>query len=53
MARVLLAARLGPTGEAVPLTTREKEIVQLVVAGYHNGDIARQLSISESTVKII
>jgi DNA-binding NarL/FixJ family response regulator len=33
------------------LSTRETEILRLVIAGYRNRDIAHQLSISESTVK--
>jgi two-component system, NarL family, nitrate/nitrite response regulator NarL len=33
------------------LTTRELEIVTLVVAGYSNPDIAQRCSISEQTVK--
>jgi len=33
------------------LTTRETEIVTLVVAGYSNPDIAQRCSISEQTVK--
>lgn len=37
--------------KAFGLTRREREIVDLMVAGYTNADIARQCSISEQTVK--
>ena len=33
------------------LSPREREIVSAVVAGYTNGEIAKQLKISENTVK--
>jgi DNA-binding NarL/FixJ family response regulator len=34
-----------------PLTNRESEVLHLVMAGNRNRDIARQLFISEETVK--
>ncbi|MBF2001153.1 MAG: response regulator transcription factor [Synechococcales cyanobacterium M58_A2018_015] len=34
-----------------PLTAREKEVLELIVAGYSNLDIAKQLMISVGTVK--
>jgi len=37
-------------GEESPTTDREKEIVQLVVQGCRNSDIANRLSIDELTV---
>jgi DNA-binding NarL/FixJ family response regulator len=36
---------------ASPLTSREKEILRLAAAGYTNGRIARELWITEQTVK--
>jgi DNA-binding NarL/FixJ family response regulator len=41
----------GARGKDYGLTTRELEIVTLVVAGYSNPDIAQRCSISEQTVK--
>jgi DNA-binding NarL/FixJ family response regulator len=35
----------------LPLTTREVEILQLVAAGFTNGDVARRLWVTEQTVK--
>ncbi|HUO05853.1 MAG TPA: response regulator transcription factor [Candidatus Binataceae bacterium] len=43
------AAEGGPA--ARQLTTREAEIVRCVASGMRNGEVATQLSISESTVK--
>jgi DNA-binding NarL/FixJ family response regulator len=37
--------------EPPPLSSREKQILGLVVMGYTNGQIARQLFLAESTVK--
>jgi two-component system nitrate/nitrite response regulator NarL len=46
---------LGPaTSTAKPslsLTTREREVVQLVIAGHTNREIATQFSVSEETIK--
>jgi len=47
----LLASRTaGPSG-GVELTTRERDVLQLVIAGDANKQIARKLGISEKTVK--
>jgi DNA-binding NarL/FixJ family response regulator len=47
----LLASRAaGPSG-GVELTTRERDVLQLVIAGDANKQIARKLGISEKTVK--
>jgi DNA-binding NarL/FixJ family response regulator len=40
-----------PTPEHSPLTDRERQILQLVAAGATNGEIARQLWITQQTVK--
>jgi DNA-binding NarL/FixJ family response regulator len=50
-----VAARLidevsGPRG-AGPLTARERQVLQLIAAGHPNKQIARELNISERTVK--
>jgi DNA-binding NarL/FixJ family response regulator len=39
------------TGEDLPLTSREREILLLVAAGATNGDVARKLWVTEQTVK--
>jgi len=39
----------APAGEA--LTPREREVLQLVVEGYANKQLARRLGIAEKTVK--
>ena len=39
------------SGEDLPLTRRELEILQLVAAGSTNGDVARKLWVTEQTVK--
>ena len=50
-AAALLADRVPhPTG-AVQLTGREREVLELIVAGMANKQIARRLGISEKTVK--
>ena len=41
----------APEAESSPLTAREKDILQLVVLGQANKEIANQLNIAESTVK--
>ena len=33
------------------LTTREQEVLELIAAGWSNGQIGKRLSVSESTVK--
>ncbi|HWE61098.1 MAG TPA: helix-turn-helix transcriptional regulator [Chloroflexota bacterium] len=40
-----------PPRQRAPLSTREQEVVQLVVAGLRNKEIAARLGISEKTVK--
>jgi DNA-binding NarL/FixJ family response regulator len=37
--------------EALPLTKRELQVLQLVAAGFTNGEVARKLWITEQTVK--
>jgi DNA-binding NarL/FixJ family response regulator len=49
--RSLAPTENGVRGKDYGLTTRELEIVTLVVAGYSNPDIAQRCSISEQTVK--
>jgi DNA-binding NarL/FixJ family response regulator len=51
-ARVLLDARRGaPRDGGVPLSPREREVLDLVRAGLANKQIARRLGIAERTVK--
>jgi DNA-binding NarL/FixJ family response regulator len=51
-ARVLLYARRGaPRDGGVPLSPREREVLDLVRAGLANKQIARRLGIAERTVK--
>jgi DNA-binding NarL/FixJ family response regulator len=40
-----------PRAGELPLTTREVEILQLVAAGFTNGEVARRLWVTEQTVK--
>ena len=40
-----------PAGNGSPLTRREREIVQLVAEGKSNADVARELWVSEQTIK--
>lgn len=52
--RLLNLATRTPAPEpnsAVPLTAREREILDLIGEGLRNGEIARRLYISEATVK--
>nr|WP_315595422.1 response regulator transcription factor [uncultured Cupriavidus sp.] len=46
------APRNGATAGPTPLTAREREIVQGLVRGESNKEIARELGVAESTVKI-
>lgn len=50
-AELLLAARTGEDEGASPLTSREREILQLVVEGNTNQAIAEQLYLSVKTVE--
>jgi DNA-binding NarL/FixJ family response regulator len=51
-ARLVEAIAQGPRGEpAVPLTRREHEVLELIARGFANKRIARELGISEKTVK--
>jgi DNA-binding NarL/FixJ family response regulator len=43
--------RQAAAGDACPLTDRELEILKLVAEGYTNGKIARELWVTEQTVK--
>jgi DNA-binding NarL/FixJ family response regulator len=43
--------RRAVTEEACPLTDRELEILRYVATGYTNGRIARELWVTEQTVK--
>ena len=46
-----VAPRVAPGGTASPLTTREREILALVSQGTGNKQIAKQLWVTEQTVK--
>lgn len=48
----IAAPRHGTTPGTTPLTAREREIVQGLVRGESNKEIARALGVAESTVKI-
>ncbi|MDX6487132.1 MAG: hypothetical protein QOF43_2285 [Gaiellaceae bacterium] len=50
-ARELLSARSQERAAAPELSTREREVLELVSRGYPNKRIARELEISEKTVK--
>jgi DNA-binding NarL/FixJ family response regulator len=45
------AATLGDENEGISLTTREQEVLRLVVKGRRNSDIAIELGISVKTVE--
>lgn len=52
VAKILVkSVRANRTSEAVKLTRREKEVLQLMATGKTNGQIAEDLFISEQTVK--
>ncbi len=44
--------KVDQPGEAVPLTLRQQQVVQLLLEGLSNKEIARRLGITESTVKV-
>ncbi len=47
----LMATSEPSDGEDVGLSTREREVVRLIAAGYTNAEIAEQLNVAERTVK--
>src|ERR1700722_2829593 len=47
-----VAARLAEYTPRVELTPREREVLQLMAKGFSNGDIARLLGRTESTMKV-
>jgi NarL family two-component system response regulator LiaR len=51
IARLLMRRVADPGGAVEPLTTREREVLQLIVEGFANKQIARRLLITEKTVK--
>jgi DNA-binding NarL/FixJ family response regulator len=51
LVRFFRSAAPEPEGQPFGLTTRELQVVQGVVAGYTNKEIARRLSISQNTAK--
>lgn len=48
---VARSTRPPPSEERVRLSEREREVLQLMTQGYSNADIARQLYLSEGTVR--
>jgi len=50
-AAALLASRSERSAGAIELTARERDVLELVIAGDANKQIARKLGISEKTVK--
>ncbi len=49
--RVLRPAREGTDGPLAPLTSREREIAELVAAGRTNREVAEQLVLSTRTIE--
>jgi NarL family two-component system response regulator LiaR len=50
-AQALIQATAQPKTPGEDLTTREREVLSLMVAGYNNTEIADRLSVSPSTIK--
>jgi DNA-binding NarL/FixJ family response regulator len=49
--QVSMPAELYPQTQRYPLSSREKQVLGLVVMGFTNGEIASKLYLAESTVK--
>jgi DNA-binding NarL/FixJ family response regulator len=49
--QVIMPAELYPQTQRYPLSSREKQVLGLVVMGFTNGEIASKLYLAESTVK--
>jgi DNA-binding NarL/FixJ family response regulator len=47
----IIAAADTPRADDVGLSTREREVIRLIAAGYTNSEIAAQMNIAERTVK--
>ena len=50
-AQVLLHAATHPRNVGLDLTDRERQVLPLLVKGLNNGEIARKMMISQSTVR--
>jgi DNA-binding NarL/FixJ family response regulator len=49
--QVIMPTELYPQTQRYPLSSREKQVLALVVMGFTNGEIASKLYLAESTVK--